>query len=271
MTRVTGPNFTISVTKKNKNIIEHNKELSILASQYGLSFMIEDKSNQEKKFFEYLFKDIATDEISNKLLEIIKERPVLTDNYQKVKIIHHNRLNNIVPTKYFQNNKADLLLKQNVKVSEQDFIVPELIEDIDAVNIYVPFKNLGAFFHSNAKEVNNSHSASVFFSQHKKIRNDYKKLFINEVFINLFPNDFQIAVYQNEKFILYNHFEFDNEDEFLYYLFFIMETLELDKKDTRFFITGVDWFDKNIKNLKQFTENISLAKEKKLSRINNYI
>jgi len=245
--------------------------LSILTTQYGLSFMIEDQVNRNKKFFEYIFDPVPTDQIAEKLNHIIAERPILNETFKSINIIHNNRLNSIVPADFFEPEQAAYFLKNNIRLLPNDSIAYENIENIDAVNIYVPFKNLTSHFSGKTQELNTQHSATVFFNKHKKIKNTYQKLLINEIFINIFPYDFQIAVYKNEHLTLYNHFTYENEDEFLYYLFFVVETLGIDEKETRFFITGVDQENIIIKNLKQFTQNFSLISEKNPSKINNYI
>jgi len=259
------------VTTKNKNIISHTKELSILITQYGLSFMIEDQINHDKKFFEYIFDTVQSDKITEKLAHIIAERPILNELFKTVNIIHHNRLNSIIPVDFFDPGQAIHLLKSNIDLSPNDSVAFDSINNIDAVNIYVPFKNITKYFSAKTKELKTQHSATFFFNNHNKIKKNYKKLLINEIFINIFPEDFQIAVYKNEKLVLYNHFAYENEDEFLYYLFFVTETLGIDEKNTRFFISGIDSSHSIIKNLKQFTENFNLTLEKKPSKINNYI
>ncbi len=234
---------------------------------YGLSFMLKD--NKNKKFFEYLFAPTHTVQIEKKLQQIIDERNILQETFNQIDIIHHNRLNTLVPQEIFNPETARSLLEKNIKLLANDTVAHEPIDTLEAVNIYVPFDKIKGYL--KAKQINEKHSATIFLRQIKQIRQQSDFMPVFEIFLNIFPHDFQIAVFKNEKLELYNHFAYENEDEFLYYLFFVTETLEINQNNMHIYVAGVDKLDENVQNLSDFTSNYSLIPEKNPSQINNFL
>jgi len=260
----------ILVTTTNNHITNKKKDLSILVSMYGLSFMIYDQVNHEKKFFEYTFEALNPIIIEQKLKTIIQERTVLQTPFSQINIIHHNMLNTLVPDAFFDPKKTALLLSQQVKVLPNDQIVHNQIPALKLYNLYIPYKNIDANFNLSGQKINHKHSASNFLWAITEERKKPKNLPVYEVFLNIFPEDFQIAVFKNEKLNLYNAFTYQNIDEFLYYLFFIIESLEIQETVAQFYFMGIDMSHEIISNLKEFTNNISVLKAKSPSQINNF-
>ncbi len=261
----------ISVTKTNNHNITNSKDLSILVSMYGLSFMIYNQDTNEKKFFEYTFEAYNPSILQKKLQEILDERTILQDAFKSIRFIHHNQLNTLVPESYFDPENFAVLLQQQVKLLPNDQINYDEIKALHLYNIYVPYKNIAKSFTENTQNIVHKHSASEFLTAIMEEKKQAKNLPVFEIYLNIFPNDFQIAVFKNEKLQLYNAFSFQNIDEFLYYLFFIVETLEIKETRAQFYIMGLDSTHKIVQNIKEFTQNIQVLKPKSPSQINNYL
>jgi translation initiation factor IF-1 len=258
------------VTKKNNHINHISKELSILVSMYGLSFMLNNKNTGEKKFFEYEFEFKNSSAFKTKLLEIIQERDILTDSFHQINIIHHNLLNTLIPETIFDKNHLSLLLKQNIKLLPDDIVLYNSISDFQLYNIYIPYRFITDYFISH-KTVFNWHSGTLFLNTIKQIKKFEKQPPIYEIYLNIFLKDFQISIFKNDKLLLFNGFEYQDTDEFLYYLFYVMETLKIKEKDSLIYITGIDKTNEIIKNLQDFTNKIYLFSKKNPGKINNYI
>jgi len=235
---------------------------------YGLSFMI--RNNQEKKFFEYLIHQANPSQLEKKLNEIIAERPVLNAEYDLVQIIHHNNLNTLVPAEFFNPETNRDILSHNVRLLPTDSVSQNYIKSIDAYNLYVPYKKISEILLNKQQKINNLHSTTHFFNSIYNIRKQLQNLPVFEVFINLFSSDFQIAVFKNEALLAYNHFEYQNTDDFLYFLFFIFETLDIKEHQSRIYLIGTDETNDIVENLKDFTENLQILSPKNPSQIYNF-
>jgi len=233
---------------------------------YGLSFMIRDKANQ--KFFEYLIPLNNPVKILHKIPDIIAERTVLKENFEKITIIHHNTFTTLVPEALFTAELAADYLKYNVRLLPNDVIHYQPVVTTGAQLVFVAFEGIEKFF--QGKNINKTHSAGFFFENIQNIRNYRQDLPVFEVFLNVFPEDFQIAVYRNEKLLGYNHFEYHSVDDFLYYLFFVWETLRVSAEQCKIYVMGIDSQNETVQNLKDFHSNIEIIPEKNPSQIYNY-
>jgi hypothetical protein len=256
--------------KSNKNIIDQ-RELSILVSLYGLSFMLKNKEDDSLKHFEYLFDNQNPISLEEKLLSIIEERPVLKEEFASVKIIHHNNLNALVPQEFFNPNLLKDYLKFNIQLLDNDFADFDSIDNLESNNVYLPFVNINNVFLDYNSMVNYYHSGTIFLNKITKLLKQSLKLSLYQVFINVYPKDFQLAIFINEKLYLYNHFEFEHTDEFLYYLFFALESIGIDEQKTKYKIFGIDEQNDIVKNLQDFTGNLTVFSSSLDSKLNNFI
>ncbi len=236
---------------------------------YGLSFMI--RNGQQKKFFEYPFTFANPIILQQKVSEILAERPVLHETFDLINLIYHNRLNALVPADFFKPELAKDLLAQQIKLQENDYVNFSFIESLQAFNLYVPYHYFeDAFLKNNFKRLLVKHSATHFFENINTIKNQTQDLPVFEVFLNIFSGDFQIAVYKNETLQVYNHFEYSNTDEFLYYLFFILETLDVKQHQSLLYILGTDSQNELLKHIHLFNDNIKVIPGLNPSQIYNH-
>jgi len=242
--------------------------MSILISKYGLSFMIQKQD--EQKFFEYHLEHAKPFLLENKLKEIIDERPVLKKGFNKINIVHHNRLNTLIPADLFSQNNATEYLKKNVSILENDTVYHNYIKPLNIYNVYVLYETISKYFKSLASDVENVHIGTYFLNQINQFKKELTSLPVYEIFLNVFPKDFQIVVLQNEQLQLYNHFEYDSLDEFLYYLFFVLETLSINVQQSKIYLSGIEPDNEVVRHLKDFTDNIQVLQAKNPGKINNF-
>jgi len=259
------------VTTKNNFTTNNFEELSILVSLYGLSFMLKNGETKEKKFFEYSFNPQNPVGVEKELIKIIEERDILKNNFEKLHIIHHNKLNTLIPKAIFDKDLIKDYLNFNIKLLPTDFADFDEINSLKSVNAFVPFVNINNILLDYNKQINFHHSASIFLKKIQKIRKQKTKLNLHDIYVNVYTHDFQLAIFKDEKLELYNHFPYENIDEFLYYLFFAFESLQLDKNKTNFNVSGIDNQHEIIKNLKDFSPKIHIITSDYKSQINNFM
>ncbi len=234
---------------------------------YGLSFMVKNKD--EKKFFEYTVDFANPAKLNLELNQIIEERSLSNEEFDLVTVIHHNRQNTLVPQSLFDSKHAQTFLSLNVKLLSGDSVYYEIVNQSDMVNVYLPLQPLE--INLNTLKLQHRHSAGVFLEQIHHIQSKMQNLPVFEIFLNVFPNDFQIAVFKNELLQAYNHFDFEETDDFLYYLFFMMETLGIDETKSQIYMMGVEPDHDLLDQLKTFTKNVNVLPPLTPSQINNYL
>jgi len=255
----------------NNNLIKDNRELSILVSRYGLSFLFKDKKPSNTKFFEYLFEQSNPFEIEKKLKKIIEERPVLTHQFKNIKIIHHNNLNTLVPNELFNENYPEEYLKFNIKLLEFDRAHFDKIQTHEISNVFIPFANINNIFLDYNDEIDFFHSSTLFIEKIDKYRSAKEVLSLYDVYLNVFYRDFQMLIYKNEELIFFNSFDFSTNDDFLYFFFFVLETLKIPENKAEFHIAGVDENFVVMKDLMDFVENWNFLPAENPGKLNNFI
>lgn len=229
---------TTNVLKERKNT-----ELSIQFSLDGFSFCIKDFNTNETLFFkEYIFSLKNPEELLKEIVNIFENDSHLQKDFDKVAVIHQNNLASIVPNNFFNDAYLKDYLKFSIKTLPNDFVTFDDIEIIKAKNVYIPYVNINNFLFQNFGEFEYKHHASVLIEKFIRINSENTK----QVFININNNSFDIIVLENKQLILYNNFNYYTKEDFIYYVLFVTEQLNIDKEETPYFLTGKITKDSNL-------------------------
>ncbi len=215
------------------NIIKDTfrKALSIQFSLGGFSFCISNLITKEVQHFTvYSFDEIiATPEaLLNEIEKLVSENAILNQEFEKVTIIHQNNLSTLVPSPLFNEDELNSYLDYNIKTLANDFIAFDSLSQLDIKNVYIPYVNINNFFFQKFGEFEYKHHATVLIDKlilHSK--NNTSK----QCFVNVTNNTFDIVVIENSKLLFYNTFTFHTKEDFIYYILFSAEQLELNPED----------------------------------------
>ena len=231
--------MTKQIVKKktiNKKIEETSKKkLSIQFSLDGFSFYISNTHHIISKFTSFNFtKPIKSPElILKKIKEIFKNEKTLQQDFETVSVVHQNNLSTLVPNQYFKDDNLNKYLKYSVKTITTDLIVYDDLNFIKAKNVYVPFVNINNFIFQNFGEFEYKHHSSILleklFSQSDNSLN---------FFVNISQSLFDIVVLKDSKILFYNIFEYQTKEDFIYYILFTLEQLELSSDNTNVSLLG---------------------------------
>jgi hypothetical protein len=79
------------------------------------------------------------------------------------------------------------------------------------------------------------------------------------MFIHFRHNHFEIVVIQNQKLLLFNSFEYNTPDDFIYYLLFTAEQLHLNPESLKLFLLGdIQEESELFKKAYRYIRNVSL-------------
>lgn len=232
----------LSMTKKTTSNIENTvsketfKKLSIQVSLNGLSFCIFDTlQNLILKSGQRDFKVQSTPYlILKELKSLFKEHHISSQQFSEVSVVHRNNLYSLVPNALFDEKELPNYLKFNTKLLANDHIVFDEIKNFDIVNVYVPFTNVNNHIFSLFGEFEFKHSGTVLLQtllSHSPSTNDVFYVYVSQ-------KDMEIVVLDQRKPLLYNHFSFKTKEDFLYYLLFVYEQLDLDKESVELKLFG---------------------------------
>ncbi|WP_172824406.1 DUF3822 family protein [Polaribacter sp. KT25b] len=229
-----------TVIKKNSKIsLKKTKdiELSIQFSLDGFSFCVIDTNTKEKIYFTaYQFEESlnSPEELLEKIESIFKENSILQLEYSSVTVIHQNNLATLVPSKYFDENNLASYLNFNIKTLKTDFIAFDEITAIDVKNVYIPYININNYLFQNFGEFEYKHHLTILIEKLLKIENSSDKT----MFINVYKNSFDIIVLENKKILFSNSFLYSSKEDFIYYILFTAEQLQLNTEEFKLYFMG---------------------------------
>lgn len=218
--------------KKTKDI-----ELSIQFSLDGFSFCVTDTNTKEKIYFTaYQFEESlnSPEELLEKIESIFKENSILQLEYSSVSVIHQNNLATLVPSKFFDENSLASYLNFNIKTLKTDYIAFDEITAIDVKNVYIPYININNYLFQNFGEFEYKHHLTILIEKLLKIENSSEKT----MFINVYKNSFDIVVLENKKIVFSNSFLYHTKEDFIYYILFTAEQIQLNTEEFKLYFMG---------------------------------
>jgi hypothetical protein len=252
------------IKKIAKNNIDFNNlenyHISIQLSLDGFSFCVYEIHTKSLCHFA-TFQFLAEHEISPyKHLEFVedlyKNNIILQQKYTSVSVAHFNNLVAQVPKPIFDKNNLSNYLKYSIKVLENDYITFDEFSNLNIVNVYIPFVNINNFLFDIYGAFNFKHSSTILI---EGILNEFKNTTKQQCFINTTQQSFEIVVINNNKLVLYNFFDFKTKEDFIYYILFVAEQLNLNPEEFQLTLMGdIDQNSALFKIAYQYIRNVHL-------------
>ena len=220
----------------NNNIeVTSKRKLSIQFSLDGFSFCTTNTHNEVLEFSSYTFSKTknSPELVLEKLQDIFKKEKSLQYDFETVTVIHQNNLNTLVPNEYFKEDALKSYLKYSIKTIATDLITFDELDFMNSKNVYVPYVNINNFLFQNFGEFEYKHYSSVLL----------EKLFsiaTNDIccYIHVSKSTFDIVIIKNSNLQFFNIFEYKTKEDFMYYVLFTLEQLDLSTEETLVSILG---------------------------------
>jgi len=218
------------IQSKTNNIPITNKVLSIQISLNGLSFCIlNTKDNSILNIDHKGFNNKVTPvELLDAVKHAFNTKTWLNYSYNTVQVIHCNELATLVPKPLFDESAIADYLKLNSKILKTDYITFDDISVNDTVNVYVPYVNVNNYLYEHFGNFTFKHYSTILI---EKILASEKHASGNKMFIHVNATHFEIIITKNGALALYNTFEYQTVEDFIYYILFTAEQLELNPEE----------------------------------------
>ena len=220
----------------NNNIeVTSKRKLSIQFSLDGFSFCTTNTHNEVLEFSSYTFSKTknSPELVLEKLQDIFKKEKSLQYDFETVTVIHQNNLNTLVPNEYFKKDALKSYLKYSIKTIATDLITFDELDFMNSKNVYVPYVNINNFLFQNFGEFEYKHYSSVLLEKLFSIAS-------NDIccYIHVSKSTFDIVIIKNSNLQFFNIFEYKTKEDFMYYVLFTLEQLELSTEETLVSILG---------------------------------
>ncbi len=213
-------------------------KLSIQVSLNGLSFCALSPPEQRIVFFKEVnfIRKLNPSEVLQQIEKLYDEEEFLKNETPEVTVLFSNELYSLVPEKFFDEQNASDYLKFNTRILETDYVAHDRIEHAGIINVFIPYTNINNFFFEKYGEFEYRHcitSLTENFLKESEPRDEEAKLYVN-----CYTRGFDLLVIRKGSLLLANSFTCHTKEDFIYYLLFTAEQLELDPKEFELILLG---------------------------------
>ena len=221
----------------NKDLKNQNIKLSIQVSLNGLSFCALSSEDKKIIFFkEIVFpKKLNPIQLLKKIEEVYEQENFLKENNPELSVIFLNELYSLVPQRFYRDDNASDYLKFNTRILENDFVAHDLLKEVEIVNVYIPFTNVNNFFFDRYGEFEYRHSISVLVEEFLRDNQQNEE---TKVYLNCYTGGYDVIVIKAGHLLLANSFKCKTKEDFMYYLLFTIEQLQLDPETLQLILLG---------------------------------
>ncbi len=226
------------MTGQNSSIVEKNyKKLIMRLSLNGFSYCIHDTLQNKALTVESVsFSEYPkTSRVEDHYTKAFQDIDDLSQSYDEVIALHDNSLNTFVPKALFDADFMGNYLQYNTKVFETDFFAYDELPNYEINHVYIPYVNLNNFLIDQFGTFDYRHSNTLLVSS---LLDQSKNVDEKQMFVHFDISCFQVVVVQNQKLLLFNSFDYTTKEDFIYYLLFTAEQLNLNPETFQLFLAG---------------------------------
>jgi len=240
----------------NNNVIENLKFIFHLDYSSFTYSIFNTNTNCFEKIKVHNFNG-TKDTIINSIQNIISQDPQLSKKYNSYLGTVDIGNSTFIPESLFAKSDINHYLNFTSEIDVNNTCLYTKQNFSNCYSIFQINKKLYEFLQQNFNSLKLKHSGSLLVDYFLYISKGNNP----QLFTTIKTNAFHIMFIHNQKFIFYNKFEFENDDEFLYHFLNSIKVLELNPKKTALYINSNLEKDHNLfKKLTRYISNIEFMK-----------
>jgi len=242
-----------------KNSININSKLSFHLFNDGFFF----NSNSESNYF--LFEDINI-LIENELLNFLKFNDI--NNSNEPKIVFFDSPSMFIPSKLHDHANSKQFLSNYTGLKSNHKIVFDITDDEKICVIYQVNKEIEKTLTKCFTKLNFKHYTSILYNNLKEYSKSNSDS-IMKLFVNLQKDKFDLFLIKNQNLIAYNSFPQSNVDDFMYYIFSLIEQYKLSANSfDLLFLDRIEIFESYYSTIKNFHDKIIFIEKEEALKVN---
>lgn len=206
-------------------------------SKNGVSYTIFNTQNNTFIGLEhYIFNDVYNDyAVLAPLQEFLNQTKLFQKTFNKIIVAYVNNRATLIPKPIFQANDLKVYHQFNFANQEEDIFKSDYLINLSAYNVYsIPDYIVTAF--DTLENVAFHHFSTALIESSLLVAKKSKTPTVVDV--HVLPNSFQITVVKNQQLELYNSFNYQTSEDFIYYLLFVLNQLNFKNDETTIRLTG---------------------------------
>ena len=225
--------------------IPESCHLSIQVNIESFSYTLLDLNEQKYVALEHY--DFSPGGTYSKTAEAI-DQVISSNNLLKRKntsvsasISHH--INTLIPSILFDKNHTKKLLTFNQPLLENEKEYSDWLPTIESFNLYTIPDELIRCFEKHFENLSWRHDSSILI---ESLIKQFKLQEEQKIYLSIQNNYFEMTVLKGKKLIFYNSFPYKTAEDFIYYLLFACEQLNLNPEQIPVIIFGEILKDSNV-------------------------
>jgi Protein of unknown function (DUF3822) len=205
-------------------------DIYIQLSKNGLKYTLLDIDKKTFIAFEsYQFNEIYNDfSLVTPLQELIKNIPLFKKTFNSFNVAYVNNRSTLIPNAIYKADELKTYHQYNFTKQEEDQFFSDQLINLSAHNVYsIPDFIINEFKSFN--KVNFKHFSSSLIEA--SLLNAKTNNILSSIDLHILPDSFQIIVIKNQQLELYNSFEYQTSEDFIYYLLFVLEQLKINNEE----------------------------------------
>ena len=259
----------LKIIQANSNISDRNLVLSIQVGLNGLSFLVLDIFTKKVELIRDIkfAEKITPQQLLKNLIEEFDNIDLLNENFNKIQVIHDNEVQTLVPSALFEEANLSDYLKFNAKIFKNDFITYDAITNQEIMSVYVPYVNVNNYIFEKFGSFEYKHSSTVIIDKVLQIEKNIKE---KSLYVNVEKSNIDILVISSNSLLFYNKFNFNTKEDFIYFILFTIEQLELNPEKLNCkFLGSILNDDELFKIAYKYIRNVSIVSFKKMNYFKN--
>lgn len=193
----------------------------------GLSFCVKNtESNAFVQYFEYPTTDKTKPEILLKdFINAFETQQALQADFSSVRVIHDNALVSLVPQELLDTSDLSKFLKYNVALLPTDFIAHDELNSLNCAVVFVPFVNINNYVFEHFGSFEYHHQATILLQRLHALSESSNNTILR---LHIQDDYFEAICFKGKQLLCYNRFSYQTSHDFLFYLLFLIEQLNLD-------------------------------------------
>lgn len=173
------------------------------------------------------------DGVTDLMDTLIKESKLVNHKFQSVACIIVNNLSTLVPNALFEDDRKRMYLKFNASLEGDEFVLVDEIKSLDAKNVFAIPLSIKAKLDSQFNNINYHHVSSTLIDT---LVANHKNQTGKKMYVHVQSTHFETILIDGKNLTFYNTFNYQTPEDFIYYLLFVYEQLQLnpEKIDTIF-------------------------------------
>jgi hypothetical protein len=212
--------------------------LSIQCSLDGFSFCIIDP--QSKKYLGLVNYDlqhiIGYQMLSQAIDELIRNDELLKRPYESNRIIFETHKSTLVPHAFFDPDNLTSYVKLHHQIDHDEVVRSDNLPVLEAGNVWLIPDNIRKVLGTRFPMAAVHNHASVLIESLLALSKNRDEG--NAVFVYVRRNMFDIVVLNGNKLLFYNSFRYAAKEDFVYFLIYVLEQLELNPEMVKLTFLG---------------------------------